>query len=329
MDRMRWIVQLATALTALLVLCCLAGCGKSTEQQAHLGTIRVVVSIPPLAGLVEALVPDGAEVLVLVEAGQSPHSYEPKPSDIAAIGRADLIVLVGMGMESSLPASVREGPKVLVMAEALGLGSSDPNDSHDHAKHDHAHGPGDADPHLWLDPQLVAEFVPMLVARVRDAAQTEGMGASVITSIHEREAALLASVRTIDDQYRHRLQPFAGTAIITHHTAWSRLVERYGLKIAAVLQVVEEAEPSPGHIAEVVALAKEHRVLAVFTEVQLDARIAERIAAQLGVPVGRLDPLGRGDWKAMMRANLDELVSVLERAQEPDAPHTPEPESEG
>lgn len=316
----RWMVNLAAALASLTVLGGLFACTRPTEKPAkEAAPIRVVVSIPPLAGLVGVLVPEGSEVLVLVEAGQSPHGYEPRPSDIAAIGRADLVVLVGMGMEFSLPASVREGPKVLEMAEALGLESED---SHEHAGHDHAHCSGDADPHLWLDPVLVAEFVPMLAERVRGAAQAAGMDASALAVVDEREATLLVRVRAIDTEYHERLKPFADTAIITQHTAWSRLAARYGLVIAEVIQVVEEAEPSPGHVAEVVTQAGTQRVRAVFTEVQLDARLTERVAAQLGVPVGRLDPLGQGDWEGMMRANLDELVSVFQRSHEPDVSDT-------
>ncbi len=309
MGRTAWIGRLGHAVVAAVVVAVLAaGCSRQGEPAREPGPMRVVVSIPPLAGLVRPLVHEGAEVRVLVQAGQSPHGYEPRPSDIAAIARADLVVLVGMGVESSLPGSGREGERVLVMAEALGLGTGTAGE---HAEHGHAHGAGDADPHLWLDPMLVGEFVPVLAERVRGAVQSAATEASAAASVDARESALLMRIRAVDDDYQSRLRPFADASIITQHTAWSRLAARYGLEVAAVIQVVEDAEPTPGHIAEVVAAAREHRVRAVLSEVQLDARIAERIAAQVGVPIGRLDPLGRGDWEAMMRTNLDELIRVL------------------
>lgn len=308
MDRAKWIRRLGVVMAAAAVLPAL-GCGRRGHAQAREpGPVRVVVSIPPLAGLVESLVPDGSEVLVLVGAGRSPHGYEPRPSDLAAIGRADLVVLVGMGVESSLPQSMRAGERVLVMAEALGLGGGVADE---HAGHVSAHAEGDADPHLWLDPVLVEEFVPVLAARVRDAALAAGLAAPAAESVREREAALLGRVRAVDGEYRQQLEPYAGAAIITQHAAWSRLAARYGLKVVGVIQLAEDVEPSPGHVAEVIAAGKEYRVTAVFAEAQLDARIAERIAGQVDAPVGTLDPLGQGDWEAMMRANRDTMVLVM------------------
>ncbi|VAX37061.1 hypothetical protein MNBD_PLANCTO03-2055, partial [hydrothermal vent metagenome] len=271
-------------------------------------SIHIVVSIPPLAGLLRPLLPEGATLHTLVEPGRSPHGYEPAPSDIAMLGQADLVVFVGMGVESSLPISARSGAEVLVMAETLGLAS---READDHADHDHAHGTGEADPHLWLDPGLVERFIPHLADHLHSVMQQAGAEAADLDALRSREADLLARVRALDADSRERLRPFAGTAIITHHPAWSRLASRYDLEIAAIIQPVEGAEPTPGHIADILAAAREHRVRGVFTEPQLDARIAERIASQIEAPLGTLDPLGRGDWEAMMRANLDELVRVL------------------
>ena len=278
---------------------------------AQPASIRLVVSIPPLAGLLRPLLPEGATLHTLVEPGRSPHGYEPAPSDIARLGQADLVVLVGMGVESALPISARPEAEVLVMAEAFGLASRDADDHADHADHDHAHSTGEADPHLWLDPVLVERFVPLLADHLRSVMQQAGADAAALDALRSREADLLARVRALDADFRERLLPFAGTAIITHHPAWSRLASRYDLEIAAIIQPVEGAEPTPGHIADILAAAREHRVRGVFTEPQLDTRIAERIASRIEAPLGTLDPLGRGDWEAMMQANLDELVRVL------------------
>lgn len=288
-------------------------CQRAADSPREPGPIRVVVSIPPLEGLCRPLLPDDAEVRVLVQAGRSPHGFEPTPSDIAAIGRADLVVLVGMGIESPLPASARSGERVLVMADALGI---DEGGAQAHADHDHAHAEGDADPHLWLDPVLVEEFIPTLAERVGEVQLRAGSGGPAEGSVHDAAAVQLERVRAIDREYREQLAPYAGAAIITHHAAWSRLAGRYALEVVGVIQQAEELEPSPGHLAEVIAAGKEHRVAAVFTESQLDARLAQRVAEQIDAPVGTLDPLGHGDWEAMMRENLGTLVAAMRSGDE-------------
>ncbi len=310
----------AAAAILLVMLGLLPGCGSKVDAPRTPGEVRVVVSIPPLVGLVEALVPPEAEVRGLVAPGQSPHAYEPTPSDVAAVGRADLVVLVGMGIESGLPASVREGPWVVSMGGVLGLETGAAHahdhghDPHDDDPHDHNHNHTGPDPHLWLDPALVESFVPELAAAVRAAMERSGADAAAIEAVSGRADLLLADVREVDAAYREKLAAHRGAVVITQHAAWSRLTDRYGIVVASEIQVAETG-PSAGHLATLVQTASGLGVRAVLTEPQLNRAVAERLAEQLGVPLGTLDPIGSGDWTAMMLKNLDELVATLGTAQ--------------
>lgn len=321
-------IRMVGTMASLLLLAIgrMAGCGAASDPPPTPRPAQVVVSIPPLQGLVEALLPAGAEVRVLVAPGQSPHTYEPTPSDVAAVGRADLVVLVGMGIEAGLPSSARDGPRVLSMAAALGIDPGDvdtgeqEHEHHNDHDHDHVHGHSGLDPHVWLDPVLVESFVPELAAAVRTALDRAGADAAAIEGVSDRADALLESVRAVDRAYRERLGNDGGAVVITQHPAWSRLFDRYGIVIASEIQLAESG-PSAGHLAELVQTAKARGVRAVLSEPQLDGAIAERLAAQLGVPLGMLDPLGSGDWAGMMRRNLDVLTEVLgeENPEKPDA----------
>lgn len=308
---------------ALLSASAVFGCGRSlpapTAPSAHResGPLRVVTSIPPLESLAQSLTPSGSQIGSIIAPGQSPHTFEPKPSDLDRLARADLVVIVGLGIEASLPHTVLATTRCLSMSEALGLAAAN---EHEDSAHDHeesAHEHTGADPHLWLDPALVADFVPILAERVRAAALSAGATPTETQTISDHEAALLQTVRSIDAAYRERLAPFAGAAIITQHGAWSRLADRYGLEVVGVIQGAESVEPSAAHIADLLKLARDRHVHAVLTEPQLDSAIARRIAGQLHVPVGTLDPLGSGDWAQTMRANLDALVDALRTAPEP------------
>ncbi|MFG0244149.1 MAG: metal ABC transporter substrate-binding protein [Phycisphaerales bacterium JB054] len=308
-----WVVSVGW-LMAVLSLGLVVGCGSRAETPREAGPVRVVVSVPPLASLVESLLPGGAEVRVLVPPGGSPHGFAPSPSDIASVGRADLVVLVGMGIESGLPASVREGARVLSMAGALGLqAADDDHDDHGHSHdHDHDHAAhGGADPHLWLDPSLVEAFLPELAEGVVRALERAGADAATSGAVAGRLAGLLAEVREVDAVYRERLAAHEGAVLITQHAAWSRLTDRYGLVVASEIQVAEQTGPSAGRMAEIVRTAEARGVRAVLTEPQMNRAVAERLAEKLGVPLGTLDPLGTGDWAGMMYGNLDALVSAL------------------
>ncbi len=297
--------------------------GQPSNRPESEPTLRAVVSIPPLLGIVRPLLPKGSELTSVLPVGGSEHGFEVSPSSIAALARADLVVLVGMGLEPqierALKANPREGREVIVFAEAVGAGAADGHADHahdghaDHAHDGHDHGAGD--PHLWLDPELVGKLVAPLRDSIINAMRARG-GMSGMQTVELKGAvrALEKQIVGVDGLHRERLAPFAGRGIVTHHNAFSRLAERYGLRIEAVLRQGETGEPTPATIAKVAGLAKSGRISAIFVEPQSNPAIARRISAETGVKVLTLDPLGQGEWASMMRTNLDALVEGLSGA---------------
>jgi zinc transport system substrate-binding protein len=289
----------------------------------HAPPRNAAVSIPPLMGIAREVLPEGCEIVSLVKPGQSEHGVEYLPSDIAALSKADLIVHVGLGLEPALdhllPKLREQGTGIVNFAESLGIKGDGSHDcsrhghAHDHAHaHDHEDHAQSVDPHLWLDPVLVEKFVVAL-----DASAS---GSNVLS---ERGKAAIERVRALDALYREKLQPYQGARIVTHHAAFGRLAERYGLEIVTSFRGVEGADPTPGDLARMSMHLRKSGVRAVFVEPQFDGSVPRRLAEHAGVPVGTLDPLGDGDWFGMMRTNLDELVRVLSADANPSRPQSP------
>ena len=273
----RWILAGVVA-GVVLIAGAWAGCERKGGGGAGVraaGPMRVVVTVAPLAGLVRALAPAGAEVKVLMAPGRSEHGQEFGPEELTALGRADVVVMVGMMLEPKVDAFLASHPderrQVVDFGKTVGLaGEHDAEHrdaAHDEAKggghegHDHGpseghegHDHGDGDPHLWLDPVLVTQVVPA----IRSAVQTAGkaLGQDDSARLGAAEGELLAQVLKVDDEYRAGLAGFKGRGIVTHHAAWGRLAERYGLKVAEVLRPVESVEPDAAHTAAVVEALK-------------------------------------------------------------------------
>lgn len=293
----------------LVLLAVLVGCSEKPLERVG-GPARVVVSIPALVGLVRDALPEGAEVTVLIPAGVSPHAFAPKASDLAALRRADLVIFNGMGVEVGLAAMLRSTDHAfreeIVFADVVGVEGQE--DADEHAGHDH----GAVDPHLWLDVTYAANFV-MHVGRWQlggDGKPREVPDGGDMRSA--RTVAILMQIIDINDQYIERLAPFKGARVVTDHQAWDRLFERYAIEVAGVIRPIEHVEPSAGVLARVIETIRDTRVSGIFVEPQFARGPAERIAGATGVPIGRLDPLGQGDWFAMMEANLEEIVRTLE-----------------
>jgi zinc transport system substrate-binding protein len=278
--------------------------------------LRIVVSIPPLAGLVRPLAPEGSEIKVLIPPGRSEHGYEMTSDDFAAAGRAHVLVYIGLGLEPRVEEFVKErrsrGRTDLSFAAAVKIDGAAGGHEHDHEHGDDGHAHGPVDPHLWLDPVLVEQFVPALRAAIDEAMVRRGiMTPEAKARLDAAARDLEAKVRAVHDESLARLGEFAGRPIVTHHAAWGRLAERYNLRVAAVLRPIETSEPTPSAIAAVIEAVKREGVTTIFIEPQFDRSTAKKVADATGVRVCTLDPIGDGDWFAMMRRNIQVLESCL------------------
>lgn len=286
----------------------LGGCGEAERVRPE-GPTRIVVSIPPLAWAVRELAPADSEILVLLKDGQSEHGAGLTASDAQALSRADLVFLVGWGLESNAERVVHNGPqwqRVLRFSEVIESSdiavpvSSEPctDPSHNHG-HDHHHHDS-TDPHGWLDPVAMAEWV---------RATGELLGAE-----EARIAALVAECQRIHAEYEEQLRSLERRHIVTHHNAYGWIAERYDLEVAAVIRPNELLETTPGELNAAVEAVRSLDIGAVFIEPQFSGRAANRLREITGVRLLRLDPLGSGDWPEMMRANLSSLIDGLSSA---------------
>jgi zinc transport system substrate-binding protein len=315
-----------------------AGAASAQPRPAEtLPTLKVVVTVPPLKGLVEPLLPLGSEVRVLMAPGRSEHGYEFTPADVRAVAEADIVAYIGLGLEPRIKEVLGKGGapgrQAVGFGRAVGLEGDEPaetpkeaeegtkdhdhhdHDGHDHDGHDHdGHHHGPIDPHLWLDPVLCMDYAGAMGAAVVKALESK----ADLTELQRQELARAEAVHTValgrmEAKWRSALQPFAGRAIVTHHAAFGRPAERYGIRIAASVRGREGAEPGPGEIQSLVEAVRREKVGTIFVEPQFDAKAARRIAAACGAEVATLDPLGDGDWFKLMEANLAALVDSFKR----------------
>lgn len=300
----------------------LPGC-RETQPPRHSGPLRVIVTVAPLKGLVEPLLPPGSEIEILMQPGRSEHGYEFSPSDASRLSRADLVVYIGLGLEGKLTSMLdkqqRTDREVVCVAEVLGIKSDDhhAHDDHDHDEAGHSHA---VDPHLWLDPSLMADLIPRLLPPVERAAADAGITTSK-TAFTEAGEKLVQRIRAVDEEWRTMLLPLQGAAVVTHHNAFARPAARYGFKVAAVIREFESSEPTAADLAKVVDAIRNQHVSVIFMEPQFNPGVAEKLRAMSGVKLATLDPIGDGDWFALMDRNLAALAGNLAPMAPAEAPH--------
>ncbi len=110
--------------------------------------LNVVVSVIPVAYIVEELGGERVRVDALVPPGASPHTFEPVPSDLRKLARARYFIGIGGGLDAwsgKLLAAAPKGIETVHLIEAPNLDLLEGEDHHHHheeesGKHEEHHG---------------------------------------------------------------------------------------------------------------------------------------------------------------------------------------------
>ena len=105
-----------------LVAGTLAGAGFNSAAAAE--PPRVVATIPPIHSLAAAVMAGAGEPTLLVRGNASPHGYQLRPSEAAAIQDADVVVWVGPDLETFMErplGNLGTGTRVVTLLEAPGV----------------------------------------------------------------------------------------------------------------------------------------------------------------------------------------------------------------
>ena len=271
----------------------------------------VVVSIKPIHSLVASVMKGVAEPKLIVEGAASPHTYNMRPSNAAALQNADLIFWVGHGMEAFLEKPLEAlGSKatVVTLEDAPGLtklkfregGVFEPEaeEGHDHG-HGHSHGAGEEhadgaddgdhdhegnDVHLWLDPMnakaMAAEIEKQLVQADAEHA-----------AIYQKNAAeLMQKLDALDTELKAELSPIKEKPFIVFHDAYQYFEHRYGVKVAGSITVSPETMPGAERVKEIHQKVEDLGATCVFAEPQFEPKLVKVVTEGSKAKSGVLDP---------------------------------------
>ena len=301
-------MRLLTGVRALLATVILATLlsGIACERQASGNKLTVVTTIFPLADFVKNVAGDKVDVVTLLRAGDSPHTYEPSSRDMKAVARATLLVVNGAGLDfwvERLKTAASDNLVVVdtsaVLAEEGLLLSGD------------GHDDGGTNPHFWLDPVLAQKQVEA-IATALIAADLDNKDFYL-----ENTADYVSQLDSLDEEIKGVTQSFSTREFITFHPAWTYFAKRYGLVEAAVIEEAPGKEPTIDEQRRIIDLARELKVKAIFAEPQFSTKAADAIAADSGAKVLLLDPIGspksagKGSYIALMRYNVGQMGEAM------------------
>ena len=249
--------------------------------------INAVVSIAPEVTFVKVIGGDKVDVSLMVQVGNSPHTYEPKPSQMTAIAKADLYFAIDVEFEHVwLPKfhSLNEKMQIIDLADGV-IKIAMAQGHHGHESHDEHDG---KDPHIWTSP-----------ANVRIVAQNIYKALSTIepsnTKYYEDNLKLfLTNIDNTDKQIKEHLSTLKESrTFMVFHPSWGYFAKEYNLIQIAV--EVEGKSPKPRELVKLIKEAKEEKVSAIITQPEFSDASAKIIAKELHIPVVKISPMAE-NW---------------------------------
>ncbi len=253
---------------------------------------------PEWAELVRELGGDKVSVTSATTALQDPHRVEARPSLIAKVRKADLVICSGAELEVGwLPMLLRQAGNGAVMPGRDGyievatlVDRLDIPKTLDRSDGDvHASG----NPHVHLDPRNILAISHVVMRRLvmLDSAN------AVFYQQRQRDFA----ERWQQAILRWQLQgaQLKGVRVVVHHQDWAYLFQWLGVEIAGTLEPKPGLPTTAGHVVELKnTLAKSPARMIVHAAYQSD-RAAQRMSQLSGIPVVVLPYTVGGDDKSV------------------------------
>ena len=270
---------------------------------------ELTVSISPQKYFVQKIVKDKFDINVMVKPGASPHTYEPKSSQMKSLSNSKIYFYTGVSFENAWLDKFKLSAKNTIFVDtAVGIEKlameahshegEEHNEHKDEAKHDHENEA--LDPHIWLDPILVK----IQAKNIYDAiVKIDSQNSDFYKTNYEE---FLKELDSLDENINTILSPYKDKAFMVFHPSWGYFAKRYDLvQIPIELQ---GKEPKPNELVELIKDAKEHNIKIVFVSPQFSQKSAKTISQNIDAKVATINPMVE-NWSEGLIMTAKEIAS--------------------
>ncbi len=245
-----------------------------------LSKLNVFVTIVPQSYLLENIGKDKISVNILVQSGQSPHTYEPTPKQMIELGKSKFYFKIDAPFENKILSKVMKNNKnLLVINTAKGIKKR----KLDNHKNKHHNVKEELDPHIWFSP-ITLKIQAKNIVEVLEKNDIKNKN-----YYRKNYNLLIKNFDRIHEEIKKMLGPFKGRKIFVFHPAFGYFTDAYGLKQEAV--EIEGKLPSPKRIKHLIEEALKEKVKVIFVQPQFAKESAEVISRAIKGKVVFINPL--------------------------------------
>jgi len=251
-------------------------------QTAFTGKLQVVATYGYIGDIVQRIGKDHVEVVVLARGDYNPHIIIPKPSYIAKMRRADLLIINGGQLEIGwLPQIIKQANNGAVQPGERGF--------LDLSMHVHlidvptsvsrelgdVHPEGN--PHFFMDP----DNIPIVAKAVTERLSELDPDNQAFYEANNKE--LYAFWQQNMKVWEEKLKPFKGEKVIEYHKIFDYFLDRFGFTIVGTIEPLPGIPPTTKHIADIEKLIEREQVKYILQDVYNPQDASSYLAKKLNV----------------------------------------------
>jgi zinc/manganese transport system substrate-binding protein len=251
-------------------------------EAAFTGPLQVVATYGYIGDIVQRIGKDRVEVVTLARGDYNPHLIIPKPSYIAKMRRADLLVINGGQLEIGwLPQIIKQANNGAVQPGEHGFLDLSmyvhlidvPTSVSRELGDVHPEG----NPHFFLDP----DNIPVIAKAITERMSELDPGNQAFYEANNKELFVLWQQNM--KLWEEKLKPVKGEKIVEYHKIFDYFLHRFGLVIAGTIEPLPGIPPTTKHIADIEKLIDREHVKFIFQDVYNPQDASSYLAKRLNI----------------------------------------------
>ncbi|GJM10665.1 MAG: zinc ABC transporter substrate-binding protein [Lysobacteraceae bacterium] len=284
-----------------------------------LATVLSLVALPSLAldifacepewaALSRELLGEQATIYTATTSLQDPHYVQARPSLIAQIRHADLLVCTGADLEVGwLPLLLRRGSQNIQPGRpghflaANHVRKLEVPTTIDRSQGDiHPQG----NPHVHLNPRNISRIARALATAIKQVDPS--LSQAVDNNLNDFEQRW----RSARDRWATQAESLAGLPVIAHHRSFSYLADWLNLNVVDTIETKPGIPPASSHLSELLSRFKTQPPALIIRTPYEDRKPSAWLSEKLGAPAIQL-PYTTDDDHPTLFALFDSIIGTL------------------
>ncbi len=274
---------------------------------------RVVTTFPYIADLAERIGGNRVEVSSLATGKWDPHHVVPKPSLIAQVRQADMLIINGAELEIGwLPPVIRDSRNSRIQPGARGFLDLSGYVKLIDVPETVSRSMGDihpsGNPHFFLDPVNMPKLAGAIAKKL---CQVDGAGCPYYQANLKR---FTTRWNARMNKWDRAMASLKGTRVVQYHKNYNYFYRRYGIICEMELEPLPGIPPTSSHTRKVVDYIKRYNIKYIISDVYRSMRPVRFVADRTGARIVILPhDVGSVEGAATVFTLFDEMVGRLTR----------------